>query len=78
MGEQVYQFSTVYNDLLGIKGQAETEKYLAKSLFFISIGSNDIIGNYHSNNSIPKEQFIPSLVLVYEKHLRVRVPSFLS
>ncbi|XVF45611.1 hypothetical protein PTKIN_Ptkin02bG0220500 [Pterospermum kingtungense] len=70
MGEQVYQFSTVYNDLLAIKGPAEREKFLAKSLFFISIGSNDIIGNYHSNNSIPKEQFIPGLVRVYEKYLR--------
>ncbi|XVF00810.1 hypothetical protein REPUB_Repub04eG0033900 [Reevesia pubescens] len=70
MAEQVYQFSTVYNDLLAIKGPSETEKFLSKSLFFISIGSNDIIGNYHSNYTIPKEQFIPNLGLIYESFLR--------
>ncbi|EOX97537.1 hypothetical protein QUC31_015641 [Theobroma cacao] len=70
MGEQVYQFSTVYNDLLAIKGPSETKNLLSKSLFFISIGSNDILGNYHSSNPMPKEQFIPNLGLVYEQHLR--------
>ncbi|GMI70545.1 hypothetical protein like AT5G55050 [Hibiscus trionum] len=70
MGQQVYQFSMVYNELLAIKSQSETEEFLSKSLFFISVGSNDIMGNYHSNNPIPKEQFIPNLALVYEKHLR--------
>ncbi|KAE8724727.1 GDSL esterase/lipase [Hibiscus syriacus] len=78
MGQQVYQFSMVYNDLLAIKGQPETEEFLSKSLFFISVGSNDIMGNYHSTYPIPKEQFIPELALVYEKHLRVinESPSF--
>ncbi|KAE8659444.1 signal recognition particle 43 kDa protein [Hibiscus syriacus] len=73
MGEQLYQFSIVYNDLLAFKGPSETEKFLAKSLFFISIGSNDILGNYYSSNPIPKEQFIPNLGLVYEKFLRIAI-----
>lgn len=76
MGEQLYQFSIVYNDLLAFKGPLETEKFLSKSLFFISIGSNDILDNYYSSNPIPKEYFIPKLGLVYEKILRVRVHSF--
>ncbi|MBA0771750.1 hypothetical protein Gotri_007229 [Gossypium trilobum] len=70
MGEQLLQFSTVHNDLLAFKGPLETEKFLSKSLFFISIGSNDIMNNYYSSNPIPKEYFIPKLGLVYEKHLR--------
>ncbi|XP_016706691.2 GDSL esterase/lipase At5g55050-like [Gossypium hirsutum] len=76
MEEQLFQFSTVHNDLLTFKGPLETEKFLSKSLFFISIGSNDIMNNYYSSNPIPKEYFIPKLGLVYEKHLRVRVHSF--
>ncbi|MBA0833671.1 hypothetical protein Goarm_006097, partial [Gossypium armourianum] len=51
-------------------GPLETEKFLSKSLFFISIGSNDIMNNYYSSNPIPKEYFIPKLGLVYKKHLR--------
>ncbi|KAE8724921.1 putative Kinase protein with adenine nucleotide alpha hydrolases-like domain [Hibiscus syriacus] len=60
-----------FNGTYGIKKrQSETEEFLSKSLFFISVGSNDIMGNYHSNYPIPKEQFIPKLAVVYEKHLR--------
>lgn len=52
-------------------GAVATEKYLSKSVFFISIGSNDIFEYYHSNSSVPKEQFLSSLVLAYENHLKV-------
>ncbi|TYI43961.1 hypothetical protein ES332_A01G203900v1 [Gossypium tomentosum] len=70
MGEQVYQFSMVYNDLVASKGTSEAQNFLAKSLIFISVGSNDIVGNHYSKNPIPKEQVIPNLAVVYEKHLR--------
>ncbi|MBA0760248.1 hypothetical protein Gotri_023007 [Gossypium trilobum] len=70
MGEQVYQFSMVYNDLVASKGTSEAQNFLSKSLIFISVGSNDIVGNHYSKNPIPKEQFIPNLAVVYEKHLR--------
>lgn len=76
MREQVYQFSMVYNDLMASKGTSEAQNFLSKSVIFISIGSNDIVGNLHSENPIPKEQFIPNLALVYEKHLKVRSSSF--
>lgn len=76
MGEQVYQFSMVYNDLVASKGTSEAQNFLSKSLIFISVGSNDIVGNHYSKNPIPKEQFIPNLAVVYEKHLRVRSSSF--
>ncbi|KAA3465489.1 GDSL esterase/lipase [Gossypium australe] len=61
MGEQVYQFSMVYNDLVASKGTSEAQNFLAKFLIFISVGSNDIVGNHYSRYPIPKEQFIPNL-----------------
>nr|POF20317.1 gdsl esterase/lipase [Quercus suber] len=46
------------------------EKFLSKSLFFISIGSNDIFAYYHSNSSLSKQDFMSNLVLTYENHLK--------
>ncbi|PRQ25066.1 putative SGNH hydrolase-type esterase domain-containing protein [Rosa chinensis] len=52
-------------------GAAATEKFLSKSLIFTSSGSNDLFGYYHSNSSIPKEEFLSSLGLAYENHLKL-------
>ncbi|XP_062024821.1 GDSL esterase/lipase At5g55050-like [Rosa rugosa] len=68
--EQIRQFSSVKNNLMAKMGAAATEKFLSKSLIFISSGSNDLFGYYHSNSSIPKEEFLSSLVLAYENHLK--------
>ncbi|KAK9987625.1 hypothetical protein SO802_027864 [Lithocarpus litseifolius] len=67
---QILQFATVQNDLIGTMGQAAMEKFLSKSLFFISIGSNDIFAYYHSNSSLSKQDFMFNVVLTYEKHLK--------
>ncbi|KAK9987628.1 hypothetical protein SO802_027867 [Lithocarpus litseifolius] len=67
---QILQFATVQNDLMGTMGQAAMEKFLSKSLFFISIGSNDIFAYYHSNSSLSKQDFMFNVVLTYEKHLK--------
>lgn len=69
--EQIEQFSSVKNNLTALMGVVATEKFLSKSLIFISIGSNDLFGYYHSNSSIPKEEFLSSLELAYENHLKV-------
>ena len=37
-------------------GYNATEKFLSKSLFFISIGSNDIFGYYHSKSPLSKRK----------------------
>ncbi|CAN6685202.1 unnamed protein product [Malus baccata var. baccata] len=65
--EQIQQFATVKRNLTAIKGGRRVTK---KSLFFISIGSNDLFEYYHSNSSIPKEEFLTSLLLAYENHLK--------
>lgn len=72
LGEQIEQFVTIRGNLMEAKGRKGTKNLLSKSLFFISTGSNDILGYYHSNSIIPKEEFISSLGIAYEKHLRVR------
>ncbi|CAN6685203.1 unnamed protein product [Malus baccata var. baccata] len=65
--EQIQQFSTVKSNLTAIKGGRRVTE---RSLFFISIGSNDLFGYYHSNSSIPKKEFLSSLLLAYENHLK--------
>lgn len=71
LSEQIQQLSLVKSNLADIKGQSVTEKLISKSLFFISTGSNDLFGYYHSNSSFSKEAFLSSLELAYEKHLKV-------
>ncbi len=75
LAEQIQQFSTVQSSLMATMGHAATEKFLSKSLVFISIGSNDIFGYYHSKSSLPKQDFMSALGLTYENHLKV---TFLS
>ncbi|XP_021800046.1 GDSL esterase/lipase At5g08460-like [Prunus avium] len=70
LSEQIQQLSLVKSNLADIKGQSVTEKLISKSLFFISTGSNDLFGYYHSNSSFSKEAFLSSLELAYEKHLK--------
>ncbi|KAK7858754.1 gdsl esterase/lipase 4 [Quercus suber] len=67
---QILQFPRVQNDLMGTMGQAAMEKFLSKSLVFISIGSNDIFAYYHSNSSLSKQDFMSNLLLTYENHLK--------
>ncbi|CAK7329411.1 unnamed protein product [Dovyalis caffra] len=68
--EQIEQLSAVYSNLTAIKGSADTEILFSKSLFFISIGSNDLLSYYHSNTSVPKQEFFSALEHEYEKHLK--------
>ena len=71
LAEQIQQFPTVQSSLMATMGHAATEKFLSKSLFFISIGSNDIFGYYHSKSSLSKQDFMFTLGLTYENHLNV-------
>ncbi|XP_048336970.2 GDSL esterase/lipase At4g16230 [Ziziphus jujuba] len=69
-GEQIQQFSTVREILVDAMGSKAAKKFLSKSLFFISTGSNDIFGYYYSKSSVSKEEFLGSLGATYENHLR--------
>ncbi|KAJ9132674.1 hypothetical protein P3X46_033514 [Hevea brasiliensis] len=68
--EQIGQFSSIYSELVAIKGQASAEVFLSKSLFFISVGSNDIFAYYLSRSTVPKQEFIATLGFIYDSYLR--------
>ncbi|KAG6709168.1 hypothetical protein I3842_06G118500 [Carya illinoinensis] len=69
--EQIQHFASVRNSLLAAMGPVPTLRFLSKSLFFISIGSNDIFEYYHSNNKLSKERFLANLGFAYENQLKV-------
>ncbi|KAI3446310.1 hypothetical protein Pfo_002975 [Paulownia fortunei] len=69
LSQQISQFSTVRVNLTVLIGPAATEQMLSKSLFFISIGSNDIFGYFMSKSTMPKDQFIGLLISAYSDHI---------
>ncbi|KAL5706273.1 hypothetical protein ACHQM5_024467 [Ranunculus cassubicifolius] len=69
-GKQLQQFSTVRKILTGLKGQLETDNFLSKSVFIISVGSNDIFDYFASNGTSNKQEFITNLTSTYINHLR--------
>ncbi|KDP47150.1 hypothetical protein JCGZ_00041 [Jatropha curcas] len=71
LAEQIDQFSSIYSELVANKGEACAQTFLSKSLFFISVGSNDLFAYFLSNTSVPnKQEFIDSLGLAYDGYLR--------
>lgn len=54
-------------------GEPATEAMLNKSLFFISIGSNDIFGYFGRNDGTPPDSFIAMMISAYSQHITVRV-----
>ncbi|XP_057511306.1 lysine histidine transporter-like 4 [Actinidia eriantha] len=67
--EQIQQFITVLNNLTAAMGLEATETMFSKSVFSISIGSNDIF-SYFLTNSIPKQSFIAILMSQYEAPIK--------
>lgn len=73
LSEQIKQFAAIKKNLTAIRGSEAAEVFLCKSLFFISIGSNDFFGYLSSNSStMPPEEFLSILIKAYEKSIRVR------
>ncbi|KAF7040614.1 LOW QUALITY PROTEIN: hypothetical protein CFC21_050508 [Triticum aestivum] len=66
--KQIEYYSTVYASLARSLGQAQADNHLAKSIFAISIGSNDIIHYAKANTAAelgddgPSQQFIDTLI----------------
>ncbi|XP_058077022.1 GDSL esterase/lipase At5g55050-like [Magnolia sinica] len=74
MKEQVENFAMVCSNLTAHRGSEATEMLLSKSLFLISIGSNDIFQDfffYGPTNSAHKDRFIARLASEYKDHLKV-------
>ncbi|KAG8097521.1 hypothetical protein GUJ93_ZPchr0013g36862 [Zizania palustris] len=64
--KQIGYYSKVYASLVASLGEAPATNHLAKSLFAVTIGSNDIIGYVRSSAAAkadnPPQQFVDSLV----------------
>ncbi|KAH0971016.1 hypothetical protein GBA52_023172 [Prunus armeniaca] len=76
--DQIQQFATVRGNLTELIGPEATDKFLAKSLFIISIGSNDLFDHVElpSNSSTsvdPEDEFfyMTNLQFTYHNHLEV-------
>ncbi|ERM96599.1 GDSL esterase/lipase At5g55050 [Amborella trichopoda] len=70
---QLRHFSAVYKSLTQRLGKVRAEEMLAKSLFVVSVGSNDLFDNF--NPFIPKtsaeqDEFIANLTATYKGHLK--------
>ncbi|KAH6768663.1 hypothetical protein C2S51_013999 [Perilla frutescens var. frutescens] len=69
LSQQISQFSEV-RDILTLQiGSAATDLMLSKSLFFISVGSNDIFGYFKTNSTMHKDKFIGILITAYSDHI---------
>ncbi|KAK6118673.1 hypothetical protein DH2020_047586 [Rehmannia glutinosa] len=69
LSQQISQFSTVKDNLTALIGLGASEQILSKSLFFISIGSNDIFGYFLSMSTMPADQYIGLLISAYSDHI---------
>ncbi|PWA35000.1 Lipase, GDSL [Artemisia annua] len=70
MSEQIKQFETVISNLALVKGHGAAKNIIAKSMFAISVGSNDIFGFFGNQSTITDPTiFISSLMTAYECHL---------
>lgn len=72
IGKQVQQFEMVRGNISEIMGPRETAGVLSKSLFLISVGSNDIF-DYQDFNSttLSKQDFMDTLEFSFHNHLKV-------
>ncbi|XP_047973584.1 GDSL esterase/lipase At5g55050-like [Salvia hispanica] len=69
LSEQINQFTTVRNNFTAMKGENATEVILNKSLFFISVGSNDIFGYLNRSDTTPPGTFITMMLSAYSQHI---------
>ncbi|KAJ9560765.1 hypothetical protein OSB04_005925 [Centaurea solstitialis] len=71
LSEQIKQFEIVRSNLALVKGHGATKNILAKSVFAISVGSNDIFGYFESRSTVDPVVFISSLMTAYECHIEL-------
>lgn len=73
--QQVGYFATVQQTLVNQLGSAAAEEHLAKSIFPIVIGSNDLFDYFDSGNSkgrkkVPPQQYVDGMVSTLEGLLK--------
>lgn len=71
ISQQINQFSYVKDNLTAMIGSSVAGKLLSKSLIFISVGGNDVLGYFAANSTMLKDQFISILISAYSRHIKV-------
>ncbi|RZC75402.1 hypothetical protein C5167_050888 [Papaver somniferum] len=66
LNEQIANFRTVHGELMQQLGTVQAQTYLAKSVFLIVIGSNDILDKFQLGD----HQFINSLMVILKSKLK--------
>ncbi|XP_078167718.1 GDSL esterase/lipase At2g40250-like [Carex rostrata] len=74
IGNQVEEFRKYIGNMIFLKGKAQTKEFLSKSMFVISVGSNDIMINYYM---FPERSIMYSLPQ-YHDFLLVRLKALLK
>ncbi|KAI3940562.1 hypothetical protein MKW92_036170 [Papaver armeniacum] len=71
LNEQIAYFRTVHGELMQQLGTVQAQTYLAKSVFLIAIGSNDILDKFLILGNKPVDnQFINSLIVILKSKLK--------
>ncbi|KAF8012662.1 hypothetical protein BT93_I0730 [Corymbia citriodora subsp. variegata] len=70
MAQQVQQFATVQGNITWLLGQNESAKFFNSSLFFISVGSNDIFDHHiYNRTTVSQPELMASILSNYTAHL---------
>ncbi|XP_057469674.1 GDSL esterase/lipase At4g28780-like [Actinidia eriantha] len=71
LGEQIQQFSTVRPNITDIVGADKADSLISKSVYLLSVGSNDMFDYqlYNSSNMSP-DTFITTLLQAYNNHFK--------
>ncbi|XP_057769166.1 GDSL esterase/lipase At5g55050-like [Salvia miltiorrhiza] len=69
LSQQISQVSEVKGNLTLQIGSAAADSKLSRSMFFISVGSNDIFGYFKANSTMQKNKFIAIVISTYSDHI---------
>ncbi|XP_028553658.1 GDSL esterase/lipase At5g55050-like [Dendrobium catenatum] len=72
LNKQIEYLSTAYAAMVEQIGDRQTQEHLAKSIFTIIIGSNDIFDYVKSNGEATPQQFVGSLTSTLQGQLKVQ------
>ncbi|KAG0472463.1 hypothetical protein HPP92_017009 [Vanilla planifolia] len=68
--KQIAYFSTVCSAMAEREGSIETQNHLARSIFALLIGSNDILAYLNDNDKVTPQQFVSLLVSTLQGQLK--------
>lgn len=80
--QQISNFESTLNQLRSNNGDADVGEALAKSIFFVGMGSNDYLNNYlmpnyNTKNQYNAQQYATLLTQQYNQQLTVRLSFYL-